>query len=254
MKKFILLAAIFLQSVNLFAQTPKHANVSYINATTKSPYLISVGYMELLPYNYSDTTKKFPLIVFLHGSGERGLGTDLDLAKVKTPGPLKFIKPSTNNFIILCPQTNKWSWKGDVIPFVKWTFKNYRGRIDTTKVYLTGLSMGGEGTWQAAADPSNSPNLFTAIAPVCGRASRAEGGLVASRGIYVWAFHGSSDTSIPIEGDWNPIAGYRAVNTTKIDLSIYPRVSHNCWDRAYRIDHLYESISMYEWFNSKTKK
>lgn len=221
------------------------------------------GYAEILPLNYGDTTRKFPVIIFLHGSGERGLGlTEIEIKKTIINGPAKYLKGS--DFIILCPQTNAWSWRtklpdgsyrNDANEFTKWALNNYR--IDPKRVYITGLSMGGEGTWFAmAADPT----IYAAGAPVCGRGSRIDGGNIAKSGIKVWAFHGDADTSIEFEGDWNAIGGFRAYNKTlnrpvnyNIRISIYEGVGHNCWDRAYRSDHIYHPVSMYEWFLKNPK-
>jgi predicted peptidase len=215
----------------------------------------TLGHTAILPDSYDASIESFPCIIFLHGSGERAEGlTDLELKKTLINGPAKFLK--TSGFVILCPQTNAWSWRtkkpdgttvNDANEFTKWALKNYR--IDPKRVYISGLSMGGEGTWFAMAD---APELYAAGAPVCGRASRTEGGIVAKAGVKVWAFHGSADTSIPIESDWNAIAGYRAVNKS-ILVTWYENVNHNCWDRAYRADHMYHPVNMYEWFLKQSK-
>ena len=216
------------------------------------------GYMEYLPTVYSPENK-YPVIIFLHGSGERGSGSLTDLEKLKANGPLKWMKTNTQ-FIILCPQTDAWCWRttktlidgskvttNDANEFTKWAIENYP--IDSRRVYITGLSMGGEGTWFALAD---APELYTAGAPVCGRASRTEGTKIANANIQVWAFHGSADTSILFESDWNAIAGFRSVKKV-MRFTVYEDVTHNCWDRAYRTDHLYHSKSVYEWFLTYSK-
>ena len=238
MKKLLIL---LLFPLSLFAQT-----VTYVPAlsdpVSKSTRL---GHAAVLPAAYSDTTRRWPTIIFLHGSGERGAGTIAELSKTIKNGPAKYLKDG--RFLILCPQTNLWSWRGktqnDANEFVKWALKTYR--IDPSRVYITGLSMGGEGAWFAMADDGG---LYAAGAPVCGRASRTEGASVAADKIYVWAFHGSADTSIPLEAHWNAIAGMRSVNKGMIDVTVYPRVGHNCWDKAY------SDMSLYSWFLSKVKQ
>ncbi len=173
------------------------------------------GYLEYLPSGYSTSTTKYPAIIFLHGSGERGTGTASDLEKVKRQGPPKHIhnghkmgftvNGKTEYFIVLSPQTNEWNWKYDVVPFAKWALENYR--IDPERVYVTGLSMGGEGTWFTAGLDDNNPNLFAAIAVMAGRGSLALGSTTASRHLNVWAFHGDADTSLGIGGGLLPITG-----------------------------------------------
>jgi dienelactone hydrolase len=220
------------------------------------------GYLEYLPADYANTTELYPAIIFLHGSGERGTGTPTDLAKVTANGPPKHIKNGhkmcftvngkTECFIVLSPQTNDWSWKYDVIPFVKYALANYR--IDPTRVYLTGLSMGGEGTWFGASLEDNAPNYFAAIAPMCGRAAVSDGTNVANKRIAVWAFHGDADTAIPLSAGQRPITGMIQANANPAPIfTIYAGGTHaTAWDRGYRTDHTYHTPNLYEWLLTKT--
>lgn len=219
------------------------------------------GYLEYLPATYTTSTDSFPVLIFLHGWGERGTGSPADLEKVKKHGPPKHINNkhtmcfSVNGvqecFIVLSPQTNKSSWKGDVVPFVKYALAHYK--IDPDRVYLTGLSMGGEGTWFGASKDDNSPNLFAAIAPVCGRASRTDGVTVASRNIEVWAFHGSSDTDISQSAGLNPILGMQGAGKLP-GYSSFPFVGHNSWDRAYNTANTYNNPNLYQWLLMQKRK
>lgn len=216
------------------------------------------GYLEYLPAGYAASTGLYPCIIFLHGSGERGLGTPGDLAKVANNGPPKHIKNGhtmcftvngkTECFIVLSPQTNKWGWKDDVVPFVKYALATYK--IDPDRVYLTGLSMGGEGTWYGACYDDNEPNLYAALGVMCGRAGRADGCNVQSKKIAVWAFHGDADTAIPKSAGEQPVLGMQSCGGSPI-WTVYPGVSHSgCWDRGYRTDHTYHNPNLYEWFLS----
>jgi len=217
-----------------------------------------LGYAEILPAGYSlDTAKRWPVIIFLHGSGERGLGVTVsDLQKTIKNGPAKY---KDGRFIVLCPQTNAWSWRSvrkvkdaagkeitvtrnDAVEFTKWALQNYR--IDKHAVYITGLSMGGEGCFFAMAD---APQLYAAGAPIAGRASRTEGAKIAAGKVKVWAFHGSADTAIPIEGLWNAYAGYRSVDKS-ILLTVYPGVGHDSWTAAYK------TAELYNWFLKNRKQ
>lgn len=217
--------------------------IKQINASAEKPHVA------LLPDNvYTDTIiNGYPCIIFLHGSGERGTGSETDLLKTIKEGPAAYLKD--NRFIVLCPQVGGWSWRttktvngvkvvtNEANEFTKWALKNYP--IDPARVYITGLSMGGEGTWFAMAD---APELYAAGAPVCGRASRSEGDRVAGGGVRVWAFHGEDDTSIPFEQHWNALAGARARNRSLIDFTVYERMGHNVWDKVYA------NPALYTWF------
>lgn len=225
---------------------------------------LSVGYLEFLPADYwSDTTKLYPCIIFLHGSGERGTGTMTELNRVKNAGPPKFINQGhkmcfTNPvtkivecFVVLAPQTNKWSWRYDAVIFTKWALTKYR--IDPNRLYCTGLSMGGEGTWFASCFSDNEPNLWAAIAPVCGRASYTDGQNVAKKKIAVWAFHGSADTALPVTGLLNPILGMKSIPGPLSVITIYENQPHYIWDRVYSTGHTYHNPNVYEWFLTKKK-
>jgi predicted peptidase len=245
MNKLIIL--LLLVSSSLAAQVvPKHPDS-----------LVVKGYLEHLPIDYNTTTKRYPTIIFLHGSGERGLGTDSDLNRVAGTALPKVIKNGHTMcfggecFIVLAPQTNKWSWRSDVMPFIKWAKKRYR--IDTTRIYVTGLSMGGEGTWLTALDPLNKPNQFAAIAPVCGRASYTDGQNAAKAAINVWAFHGALDKSIILPAGLNPIMGMRSIANSEPLLSVYENMEHYIWDKAYSTSNNFHSPNLYQWFLTKKK-
>lgn len=221
------------------------------------------GYLEYLPSGYSTSSEKYPVIVFLHGSGERGTGSPTDLEKVKRNGPPKYIAEGhdmcftangkTECFIVLSPQTIDWSWKGDVIPFIKWALANYK--IDPERVFVTGLSMGGEGAWLTSGLYDNSPNLLAGIAVMAGRGTLEHGINTALRKINVWAFHGDADTALGIGGGLLPITGMLNLNAIPAPIwTVYPGVGHGgCWERAYRTDHMYHNPNVYEWFLTKRR-
>jgi dienelactone hydrolase len=221
------------------------------------------GYLEYLPSGYSTSTSKYPAIIFLHGSGERGTGSAYDLEKVKRNGPPKYIAEGHNMcftvngktecFVVLSPQTIDWSWKYDVIPFVKWAVANYN--IDPDRVFVTGLSMGGEGAWLTAGLDDNNPNLLAGIAVMAGRGTLENGITTASRKINVWAFHGDADTALGIGGGLLPITGMLDANADPAPIwTVYPGVGHSgCWERAYRVDHMYHNPNVYEWFLTKRR-
>ena len=136
--------------------------------------------------------KKCPLIIFLHGAGERGNNLDL----LKKHGIPKIVEQNPDfPFITLSPQCPKDSWWTSELRLLNGLVdkitKSYQ--VDMSRIYLTGLSMGGFGAWSLA---SMNPDLFAAIVPICGggepdRAARA------LKNMPVWVFHGAKDTVVP---------------------------------------------------------
>jgi len=186
---------------------------------------VNVNFKYLLYKPKSESKEKLPLIVFLHGAGERGD----DLQKVKIHGIPKIFDTHMNyNCIAVspqCPQNTFWVAElKNLKIFIDYIIKEYN--IDETRIYLTGLSMGGYGTWYMAMA---YPNMFAAIAPVCG------GGMPWNANVLkmpVWAFHGEADTVVPVLESINMV---NKINEDKCTarLTVFPNVGHNAWDYAY---------------------
>lgn len=184
--------------------------------------------------------EKVPLIVQLHGAGERGAGGE-ELEKVDVHGFSKYLKDAEHNCIVImpqCPADTFWAARVEsIVKFIEHLIKEFN--VDEDRVYLTGLSMGGYGTWFTAMA---RPDLFAAIAPVCG------GGMAWNAGVLkmpIWAFHGASDTTVtPIQTD-EMVSKLKELNYdvtyTRID-----GVGHNVWENAYNKDLL-------EWLLSKKR-
>ncbi len=217
------------------------------------------GYLEYLPSGYASSAELYPCIVFLHGAGERGDGTPAQLTRVTANGTPKFIKNGatmcftvngkTECFIVLSPQqtTNKWSWIGDIIPFMKFALANYR--IDPDRLYLTGLSMGGG--WPGTYDVNNDPNIIAAFAPVSTTGDFQLSKVTAARKIPVWAFHGDQDKAFTLQQGKSPINGMNSVGANPAPMfTIVPGGSHggSTWDKTFSPTHTYYNPNMYEWF------
>lgn len=148
-----------------------------------------MNYLLRLPDNY-DGSKKVPLLIFRHCSGERG--NNLDMNRVH--GPFKELAKSRKfPFIIVAPQCPEGqSWDGEVLNLMlKGIGKKYR--VDKDRIYLTGLSMGGYGTsvWATA-----NPEKFAAIAPICGGGDPTQASRLVK--IPTWVTHGDKDGAVPI--------------------------------------------------------
>ena len=166
--------------------------------------------------------------MFLHGAGERGNNLE-DLKKQGLPKMIA--KGKSFDFIIVSPQCPKdlwWPEQTDVlIALLDEIEAKYH--VDTDRVYLTGLSMGGFGTWTLAAE---YPNRFAAIAPICGGSERISGSRLKK--VPVWAFHGAKDNTVPLVRSQEMVdAVKRAGGDAK--LTIYPDAEHDSWTEAYNI-------------------
>lgn len=178
----------------------------------------------------ASTDQRWPLMIFLHGSGERGS----DIARVKVHGPPKVAdKDPDFPFILvspLLPEEQDWDIArlGAILDRVMATLP-----VDPSRVYLTGLSRGGHASWRwAAAEPSR----FAAVAPVAGRGD--PGVACALKSTPVWAFHGDRDDVVIPEGSFFMVRAIRACGGSA-RLTIYPDLGHNAWDPAYDDPALY---------------
>lgn len=194
----------------------------------------TVNYLLSLPTDYGkDKEQKWPLIVFLHGSGERGS----DLEKVKIHGPPKLIsKGQAFPFIVVspqCPHDQSWSplllsaMLDDVIA---------KYSVDRERIYLTGLSMGGFGTWDWAV---SEPRRFAAIAPICGGGKPFFAKRI--KHIPTWIFHGAKDQGVPLSTSEEMVAALKKEGGEP-RLTVYPDLEHDSWTVTY------ENPELYKWF------
>ena len=172
--------------------------------------------------------KNCPVIVQLHGAGEVGDGHE-ELIRVETHGISKLIQKGEEYpcMIVMpqCPTESFWAAEiPNIYAFINRLVETYS--VDSGRIYLTGLSMGGFGTWYAAMA---APERFAAIAPVCG------GGMAWNAGVLtmpVWAFHGAEDTSVDVFHSDDMVAG---MEKCKLDVrySRYDGVGHDVWKKTY---------------------
>ncbi len=202
---------------------------------------LSLDYLLYLPDNYEEE-KEWPIILFLHGAGE--VGSDLEL--VKTQGLPKYLE-SVNDFpgIVIspqCPLNCNWSMFLDEVYELLQIIKN-QYKVNKKKVYLTGLSMGGYGTWSMAL---KYPDEFAAIVPICGGLINQRA-VVALKDIPIWTFHGAKDNVVPIDASQRLVDILESCNGN-IKFTVYPELRHDSWTVTY------ENTSLYEWLFSHVKK
>jgi predicted peptidase len=185
------------------------------------------GYLLYLPQDYGrDKSVRWPLVLFLHGSGQRGD----DLEKVKVHGPPQLVAEGKQFPFILvspqCPENGWWDNETDrLTALLDEIEKKYR--VDKDRIYLTGMSMGGYGTWALAA---KQPKRFAAIAPLCGAGNPFHAPMI--KDIPMWVFHGDQDGVIPLARSQEMVDAVRAEGGHP-KFTIYPGVGHDCWDATY---------------------
>src|SRR6266403_2086316 len=213
----------------------------------KKMQAIEINYLLFLPQGYeAKSEKRWPLILFLHGAGERGT----NIWKVATHGPPKNVQEHPDfPFIVVspqCPDGEHWS-NEILLALLEQTVLDYA--VDTNRIYLTGLSMGGFGTWDLGL---TYPEKFAAIVPICGGgqmitvvlSSREKTKALKTLG--VWAFHGAKDPVVPVEESQRMVDGLKKVGVKEVKFTIYPDAGHNSWTEAYNDPQLYEWLLKHE--------
>lgn len=196
---------------------------------TEIRYRAKLPYLLYLPKEYDAGDQRWPLLIFLHGAGETGD----DIEKVKIHGPPKLISQGQDfPFIVVSPQTPQFGWDRRALDALLDDLED-RHRIDPRRIYLTGLSMGGAGTWDWAA---HRPERFAAIVPICGRGSPREA--AALKEMPVWAFHGARDTAVPLKASEDMIAAIRRAGGEP-KFTVYPDAAHDSWTETYANPELY---------------
>ncbi|WEK36241.1 MAG: PKD domain-containing protein [Candidatus Pseudobacter hemicellulosilyticus] len=219
------------------------------------------GFYEYKPAGYATSSTKYPLIIFLHGGGETGNGTT-DLAKVASVGgtPPRLIKDGhnmtfdwngkTESFIVLSPQcNNKYSWWQDwqVTEILEYALKNLK--VDPDRIFLTGLSMGGGGTWQYAGRTLANAKQFAALGVSCGACSDIDWCNFAKANLPIWAFHAKDDGPIPVTCTEAQIDKIKACNpAVQPYMTIWPTGGHGIWGRVYDPGYSWQNPNLYEWF------
>ena len=213
------------------------------------------GYYETLPARYSLTTKKYPLIVFIHGIGELGTG----LSRLNCCGlpyhikggtfPAKFLVGGKYySYIVISPQFRVRPSAANVQSVIDYAKSHYR--IDAARIYVGGLSMGGGSTWDWSVVYGQNA---AAIVPVCAgtKPTTTLAANVASKNLPIWSLNSSSDAVVPIQWGKDWISWIDSRNTTyasKTKLTIWSGLSHNgTWGKAWNPVTKVDGYNVYEW-------
>jgi predicted peptidase len=204
---------------------------------------VEIPYLLFLPQDYTESvSKQWPLILFLHGAGERGS----NLVQVARHGPPRIVEQKPDfPFIVVSPQCPPGQrWDSDaLLALLDHVQREYR--VDSKRTFLTGLSMGGYGTWNLGLA---HPDRFAAIAPICGGGDPLVLLLSnpqkrkALRSLPVWAFHGAKDPVVRLEESERMVNALRQFGATNVQLTVYPEAQHDSWTETY------DNPKLYEWF------
>jgi predicted peptidase len=236
------LAACLLVATNVAAaRADDKPKTGFLDRVYKDADGKEIKYVLFVPHDYKGD-KAYPLILFLHGAGETFDGKNE--GKQAKVGIGKAVEKEEKSFpaFVLMPQAQKRSWKADgedaqrALDILGAIQKEYK--IDDKRLYLTGLSMGGFGTWSLAA---KYPDKWAAIVPICGGGEPKDAEKI--KDIPCWVFHGDADTAVKVDRSRDMVKALKdAGGKPKYDE--YPGVGHNSWDKAYGTKELYDWLFM----------
>jgi predicted peptidase len=218
--------------------------------TNASPY----GYYLFTPESYQSSNDKFPILVFLHGYGERGNSQNnpMELDKILRNGPTKLIKQGTWNpshgMIVAAPQCHgDWWERTSIKSFIEFLMETYR--VDHSRIYLTGLSMGGYATFDLLSAFGEDSHVAAAV-PVCGSGILSDSGTQNLAKIPLWVFHGDADNTVSPEFSKAIVPAVNGLNPeVRAKLTIYPGVGHDSWGMTYDGSGMGTEDSVYDAFN-----
>ncbi len=221
------------------------------------------GYLEALPAHYvNHPALKYPLIIFCHGQGELGNGSQSSLPIVADNSiphliatqafPANFVSGGKNyQFIVLSPQFKGWPQPSDINDIISYAAKKYR--VDTTRLYLAGLSMGGGGVWDYAW---NLGKRITAIVPMAGASypEPVKGQQIALDSVAVWAFQNNDDPTTPPFYSIDYVQYINSYNPfVQAKLTLWPSGGHDCWTKASDPTYTENGMNIYQWMLSFKK-
>lgn len=222
-----LLGIIGCSSSELTMMDGKQMKKSFVGKYVKE---VKLNYLLYLPKDY-EQKEKVPLMLFLHGAGERGDNLEL----VKTHGPAKLVEQGKDfPFAIVspqCPKDKRWE-PADLIALLDYIIANYK--IDENRIYVTGLSMGGNGTWKLAAE---IPNRLAAIIPICGWGDPFAAMMMGK--LPTWVFHGAKDVVVPVRSSEEMVESIKRAGGD-VKFTVYPEANHDSWTETYNNPEIYE--------------
>lgn len=248
----------------LFIGLALDALAQYSPQEMLKPLVYTNAFGETFPYRMSAPQfpaagRRYPLILFLHGSGE--CGTDnLKQIKVGLPSLMRNLLKRPEPVIVVAPQCQTGNWwvrrlamredyaaAKEPMPSLEVALELCRhvaaqGLADTNRLYITGLSLGGFGTWDAV---QREPGMFAAAVPVCGGGDIRRVSVIKE--LPIWVFHGTADKNVPVECSRRMVEALKQAGNRSVQYTEYEGAAHNVWDRAYA------DPEMLDWMLRQTK-
>jgi predicted peptidase len=193
---------------------------------------VKMDYLLYLPEGYEKEGKAWPLLLFLHGAGESGH----DLNKVKVHGPPKLVEAGKKfPMIIVSPQAPRMGWD---VPTLNALLDDVMAthKVDKDRIYVTGLSMGGFGTWALAAA---YPDKFAALAPICGGGDPHDAAKL--KHLPIWVFHGAKDKVVQPSRSESMVKALKNQGAEQVQFTLYPDADHDSWTKTY------DNPEVWEW-------
>jgi predicted peptidase len=234
-RTFGLIAFVCLLATSTLRGDDKKVEQGFLDRVYKDSSGKEVKYILFVPHEYKGD-QAYPTILFLHGAGESG--TDGKKQSAVGLGPAIRKNEKTFPFIALFPQSQRGGWGATTdegkraMAILAEVEANYK--VDSKRIYLTGLSMGGMGTFSLAAA---HPEKWAAIVPVCGRGNA--GTAEKMKNIPCWCFHGDADNAVNVKGSREMMDALKKAGAEP-KYTEYPGVGHNSWDKAYGTKELYD--------------
>jgi predicted peptidase len=192
---------------------------------------VGLNYLIYLPDGYEKEDKPWPLVLFLHGAGESGK----DLNMVKVHGPPKMIAAGKSiPAIVVSPQSPRGGWDVNTLnALIDDVVASHK--VDKDRIYLTGLSMGGFGTWALAAA---HPEKFAAIVPICGGGTPDDAKKM--KDLPIWVFHGAKDKAVPLARSEAMVKALKEAGAEQVKFTVYPNAEHDSWTETYNNQEMWD--------------
>lgn len=228
----VLMGCFALMTAPIHAETPVPGTLTKGSAEVKndSGGKTEMGYFTWLPKG-EKPADGWPLLVFLHGAGERG--SDLELIKKHGPPKLAGTKPELDSFFMIAPQCPQGRW-WDTVAVKELIDKTVAGQpVDPKRIYITGISMGGFATWSLLKE---HPDLMAAAIPICGGGDPAS--VSKFKTVPIWTFHGDKDEAVPFQKSVDMVEALKKVDGN-IKFTEYPGVRHDSWTQTFDNPEIY---------------
>jgi len=250
------------QTVSAMQNARVETDAPAVNVITSEIGSNISGYVAGVPALYESTSKNYPLLVFMHGMGQLASSnaklnsvTELGVTRLlqQKQFPASFtVNGKNHSFIVVAPQFKQYPTAADVNTLIDYLIENYR--IDASRIYVSGLNMGGGAAWDFAGAFSSK---VAAIVPITGAswADEKRCSNIASNGIGVWAFHNSEDKVVPSAASKQIVEKINSFNpASSAKLTLFNSADHDAWTKATDPNYKENGMNIYEWMLQFSKK